>query len=128
MSTGHIGTLTISFIILIIVLTILLHYYIRFDKCFTNPNYWCRTDYTCGTGDTKTFPAQDIYGCKPGVVRDSNYCKNNPNANGCLCVPDPQTPHKLPDTCTCDWTSDNLGDCAILYCEVPQGDVSKCNL
>jgi hypothetical protein len=99
-------------------LTFYLYYYSQSLDCQADPNFWCWNDWTCasvqpGTGRTDK-PAQDIYGCKPNVVRDENYCTNYTGSPppGCQCMPNADG--TFPDACKYFFTTQNLGNCSTL--------------
>lgn len=84
-------------------LTFYLYYYSQNFDCQNQINPWCWTDWQCKTG---TFPAQDLYGCYPGVVRDANYCSTAPTGpngeppRGCQCMP---VNGEFPSACQFGW-------------------------
>ena len=121
----------VAVIFLLYSLTFYLYYYSRNYDCQIDPNFWCWNDWTCAsnqiTGSNK--PAQDIYGCKPGVTRDENYCNNYTGTPppGCRCIPlDDGT---FPIECKYAFTPTNLGSCSTQLAgttDTNWPDVGKC--
>lgn len=94
----------LAVIFVVLALTFYLYYYSQNFDCQNQINPWCWTDWQCKIG---TLPAQDLYGCYPGVKRDADYCTNSANfgadgspPRGCQCMP---VNGVFPSACQFNW-------------------------
>lgn len=130
MSLSVVGIFIVVSVLLLLALTFCLYYYFQWHSCQNYPNYWCWTDWQCfnESQPDKQFPAQHVYSCQPGVVRDRNFCNKPENANalGCRCNL-ARTGGTVPPECGCQWGqggTGNLGPCGSRFCS--GGSVEHC--
>lgn len=127
--------LTTAFIVAVIILmlavTYFLYYYNLRITCDNEPNYWCFSDWQCGSKSNpepdpnKQFPAKYLY-CNTG---DFDFCSKPENATlpACICNLKGSKDGCLPEACTCQWGSSGsspLGRCGHSYCST--GNVQAC--
>ena len=118
----------VAAIIMLLSLTWWIYYRHLMTQCYLEPNIWCWTDWVClnNTPQGFTCPTQEVYNCKPGVLRDDNYCAPGGAGEGtlgCNC----NASGDSAQTCLCAWNGagsawvSDGGTCGTKYCDGKTG-------